>query len=148
MTVDWPLSLSVERVKKTLTNSVEDETMATKKGSSNGNGKWKGFYNWTPDKQEKMAIKEHLVKPAKVLDTIWDLAERGYKVSISYEAKSTACLVSVTGTTCENGNRGWTITQRHADPLVAISALHWWIAIANDFGEWPEGEANDDWLNW
>lgn len=110
--------------------------------------KWQGFVNLKLNQQEKDAIKKNLLKEEECLAGLQELAEDGYKVSLSYSIPEDVHTVSATGSYLGRANAGITMSLRHRDFLVAASGLIWCHHEAGKNGEWTErfGGANaDDW---
>lgn len=99
---------------------------------SNG---WKGFVNVELLAKDKAAIKKAVMKFEDAFNWLVDMAEQGYKVSIAYQPDYMTWVVSLTGKGAPND--GLTMTQRHADLYVAISALYYAHNNMLD-GEWDK----------
>lgn len=84
-----------------------------------GNG-WKGFVNIPLNSQSKQAIKANTLKNTEAFKWLADMAQAGYKVGLSWDGDRDCFLCALTG---RGGvNDGMTMTQRHANILVAITA--------------------------
>lgn len=88
-----------------------------------GNDGWVGFSNVRLEQHHKKAIKAAKMTKDEALVWVAEMAEDGYKVTISHDFENGAFLVSLTGK--EGENAGLTMTQRHADILTALKAAHY-----------------------
>lgn len=86
---------------------------------------WQGFVNIRLDAAHKKAIKTLRESMADELffAEMVELVDDGYQVSLSPDKENDAIIATLTGKECENGNRGYSMSQRHDDPYVALAAL-------------------------
>lgn len=85
---------------------------------------WQGFVNVYLNKTEKDYVKEHPLDYAGALQFIADAAEAGYKVSQTYTKQPGFFTITLYGNRPGHPNAGWAMSLRHADFLIALSALH------------------------
>ena len=110
--------------------------------------KWQGFVNVRLASQEKKAIKENLLKEEDGTEFLMNAATAGYKCSISYSIPEDVYTVSLTGVYQEKPNAGITMSMRHRDLIVALTALQFCSTEAGDFREWSDRfsvTGDDDW---
>lgn len=100
--------------------------MATKKTAKPADEKvqWQGFVNVHLTRTEKDHVKQHALDADGAVQFIADATEAGYKVSWTYTEKPGFYTVTLYGNRPGHPNAGWAMSLRHADLLVALSALH------------------------
>lgn len=118
--------------------------MAKQKNSSNGNS-WKGFYNFYLDEGQKNGIKKLALGGQATFNRINELVDNNYKFGLSYSIDSKAYFATVTGRGKGHPNEGYSLTQGHADPAVAIAAV--WLVVSEVHGwdSWPVNAEKDEW---
>jgi hypothetical protein len=110
--------------------------------------KWQGFVNVRLTTEEKKAIKEKLLSEANGYEFLMNAATAGYKCSISYSVPEEVFTASLTGTYQQKPNAGITMSMRHRDLIVALTALEWCHDQAGFSQEWSERwtlAEPDDW---
>lgn len=110
--------------------------------------KWNGFVNVRMSNEEKQVVKKNLLTEEAGLEYLMNASTAGYKCSISYSIPEDVYTASLTGMYQEKPNAGVTMSMRHRDLIVALSALKWCDDEAGFNGEWSDrfGMAgNDDW---
>lgn len=85
---------------------------------------WQGFVNVYLTRQEKEYVKNNPLDYPDACQFIADAGEAGYKVSVTYTEKPGYFTVTLYGNRVGHPNAGWAMSLRHADFLVALSALH------------------------
>lgn len=111
------------------------------RGNDNNQSDWKGFYNYDMGKAEKAVIRDKCLSAEQLTDLLVQLGERGYKVSVSWSDEHEFYSVSATGKSEGCVNRGYTITGRHSDLLVAATVVWFYCSERHEWGQWPvEGE--------
>ena len=89
------------------------------------NGDWRGFVNIRLESQHKKAVKALRASidgdwiEGKLLEFVSD----GYQFSMSPDVENDAIICTLTGKTDDCTNCGFSLSQRHSDPLVALAAL-------------------------
>jgi len=110
--------------------------------------KWKGFVATRLTDQERAAIKKELLSPEGVSQFFMDAASAGYKVSLSYSIPEDVYTVSLTGQYQDKPNGGLTVSMRHRECDVAVTAL-WWCVNEDGYAiDWEQrfGKVDvDDW---
>lgn len=110
--------------------------------------KWRSFVNVYLNPQEKKWVKENVLGLGECFQFLLDMAEAGYKVSWSYAPGQETHTISLTGQYKETANSGLTMSLRHSDYAVAITALQF---CAEEDGMSSDWEARwttaqgDDW---
>ena len=117
--------------------------MARKKTDGNGGrlwnkAKWQGFVNVKLGQEEKKAIKSNLVTEGDGFEFLMNAATEGYKCSISYSIPEDVYTVSLTGSYQEKPNAGITMSIRHRDFLVAVTAVKWVMELDGVSTEWSD----------
>lgn len=110
--------------------------------------KWKGFVNANLNQQEKKQVKENLLAEATGFESLMNAATAGYKCSISYSIPEDTYTMSLTGQYQQRPNAGITMSMRHKELIVAISAMDWCLKEAGELGSWEErfgSIGSDDW---
>jgi len=110
--------------------------------------KWKAFVNVYLAPQEKEFVKKNLVSTEGCMDFLRDMAESGYKVSWSYAPGEGVHTVSLTGQYAQGPNPGLTMSLRHREYEVAITALAWCAQEEGMHSDWAERfttAGGDDW---
>lgn len=110
--------------------------------------KWVAFVNVYLAPQEKEAVKQNLLSVEGCLHFMQDMAEAGYKVSWSYSPGEDVHTVSLTGQYAEGPNPGLTMSLRHREYEVAITALAWCAQEEGMHSDWAERfttAGGDDW---
>lgn len=110
--------------------------------------KWQGFVNVYLTRTEKDYVKQNPLDYAAALQFLADAAEAGYKASISYSERPGFFTVTLYGNVPGGVNAGWAMSLRHADLLVAVSALHHVAgqdSLKSDWGERFDTASGHDW---
>lgn len=118
------------------------------KGPADDKVQWQGFVNVYLNRTEKEHVKEHPLDYAAALQFLADCAEAGYKVSQTYTEKPGYFTVTLYGNRPGHPNAGWAMSLRHADFLVAVSALHHVAGedgLTSDWGERFDTASGHDW---
>ena len=100
--------------------------------------KWLGFVNVKLTQEEKTAIKDNLLSEEAGYEFLMNAATVGYKCSISYSIPEDVFTVSLTGQYQEKPNAGITMSMRHRDLIVAITALNFCATEDGVSQEWAE----------
>lgn len=127
--------------------------MARKKTKSAEEGvlskaKWGGFVNPRLTSQEKEAVKRKLLGYEDCMQFLLDAANDGYKVSIAYSIPEDVFTVSLTGVYNERPNPGLTMSMRHKEIEVAITALAWCQEQSGRNQGWTERFGGSDVTDW
>lgn len=110
--------------------------------------KWKSFVSVRLTRQEKQAVKENLLEEDSGYEFLMNAATAGYKCSISYSIPEDVYTVSLTGLYQEKPNGGLTLSLRHRDLIVAVTAMSWILREDGLSAEWSERfdvRGDDDW---
>jgi hypothetical protein len=110
--------------------------------------KWKGFVSVAMTEAEKKAIKDSLLVEEDGFEFLMNAATAGYKCSISYSIPEDVYTASLTGQYQRKPNAGITMSVRHVNLIVCLSALKWCHEEAGASGEWSERfsmSSKDDW---
>lgn len=111
------------------------------------NGDWKGFVNVRLESHHKKAIKALRADvdgdwiEGKLLEFVSD----GYQISMSPDEENDAIIWTLTGKASDCVNRGYSLSQRHSDPIVALVALVFAHEELAQRGSWEAVEY--DWRN-
>lgn len=100
--------------------------------------KWQGFVNVYLTPEEKKQIKQNPLSAEECLYFLGDMAQAGYKASFTWSIAGEFWSVSLTGKYQGRPNAGITMTLRHSDILIAITALQWCHDEAGKVGEWAD----------
>lgn len=105
------------------------------------------FVNCELDTDDKEAIKSNIMKAVAAADVVAKLVENGYRVSFSWDERSDAVSVIITGVSETCPNKGWALSARAPSFLGAVTAL--WYKHMNKLGEdWPKGESANKREGW
>lgn len=110
--------------------------------------KWKGFVNVRLKEQEKRYVKENLLGEETGLEFLMNAATAGLKCSISYSIPEDVFTVSLTGVYSQKPNAGITMSIRHRELIVALTALSFCSQEDGVFAEWSDRYSligDDDW---
>lgn len=110
--------------------------------------KWKGFVNVRMTDQEKSYVKDNLLEEMDGLEFLMNAATDGYKCSISYSIPEDVFTVSLTGQYQQKPNAGITMSIRHRELIVALTALSFCSREDGKSVEWSDRYSligNDDW---
>lgn len=127
--------------------------MASRK-TNKGNGelwnkqKWIGFVNVRMTQEEKKQVKENLLAEEAGLEFLMNAVTDGYKCSISYSIPEDVYTVSLTGVYQRKPNAGITMSIRHRDLIVALTALSFCYQQDGKSQEWSDRYSligDDDW---
>lgn len=110
--------------------------------------KWIGFMNVRMSQEEKKYCKENLLTEEAGYELLMNVATDGYKCSISYSIPEDVYTVSFTGQYLGKPNAGITMSMRHRELIVALTALNFCAMEDGKSYEWSErfSVAGDD--NW
>lgn len=100
--------------------------------------KWIGHVNVTLSGEEKKAIKDNLLSEEECLQFLIDAATAGYKVSLSYSIPEDVHTATLTGVYQRKPNAGLSMSIRHRDCVVAITALKWCLEVSGVDESWEE----------
>lgn len=118
-------------------------------GQRSGNrGSWKGFFNFYLEDGQKTAIKKLSMSGPTTVGRLQELADHGYKVSVSFSVDREAYFVSCTGGRNSGVNVGYTLTQAHADLAVAVACVWFIVSEVFDLGAWPVESSDDEVFDW
>ena len=109
--------------------------------------KWEGFVNVKLSKEEKNQIKNNLISEEACFRFFMDAAVSGNKMSVSYSIPEDVYTVSLTGQYVDKPNAGVTMSIRHRELVVAVSALHFLMEQIGTVQEWTDVytmSGNDD----
>lgn len=86
---------------------------------------WNGFVNIRLESQHKKAIKAlaEASTDADWVAFILETVDDGYQLSIAPDGANDAIICTLTGKGDDCVNRGFSMSQRHSDPMVALAAL-------------------------
>ena len=110
--------------------------------------KWVGFVNVRLQTSEKEAIKENLMGEEAGYEFLMNAATAGFKCSISYSIPEDVYTVSLTGQYQEKPNAGITMSMRHRELIVALTALQHCATQDGLLYDWSERFSvmnDDDW---
>jgi hypothetical protein len=110
--------------------------------------KWQGFVNVSMTQEEKRAVKAGLMGEGDGFEFLMNAATAGYKCSISYSIAEDVYTVSLTGQYQEKPNAGITMSMRHRELMVALSALRWCHEEAGQSGDWQDRYTLSGTDNW
>lgn len=96
---------------------------------------WKGFVNIHLTEQDKKEVNGKLLTRVKAFDFLKEMAETGYKVSLTWSLDFETWIVALTGK--DGPNKGLTMTQRHAKFETAVTALYYAHVMLTD-GDWSK----------
>ena len=113
------------------------------------NNGWNGFVNINLGPEHRKAIKA-LAKSMKDKDIVGKLLEYvsdGYRVSFSPDDRNDAVVVTMTGKE-GSANAGYSFSQRHSDPMVALAAVVFCHEELCDRGSWQVKGETQLGFNW
>ena len=113
-----------------------------------GTVKFRGFVKVSLKEQEKKQIKANLLDEAGCTGFIHELVGNGYKYSLSLSSDGKFYTATAYCNDFRKANAGYGLSMRHADYLVAITALQWCFGLEGYDSDWAEvwGVADDnDW---
>lgn len=107
--------------------------------------RWRGFGDNRLAPRDKELIRAQLVPTTEAFNVLCGWAMGGYKVTLSYDGPHDTYVVSVTSKDCADPNSGLTLSTRHTDPAVGVSALVYLISERYENGAWKVyGDQKDD----
>jgi len=109
---------------------------------------WKGFFNYYLTEEEKGAIKKLGVKEPATIKRIGELADNGYKLSVTYSVDKRAYFVTCTGSANCPSNQGYSLTQAHADLSVAVACVWFVCSEVYQWDAWPVENSADENFEW
>lgn len=110
-----------------------------------GQSKWRGFSDVILTEQAREAVKALEWDDNTAAAYIVELAQSGYRVTVSWSEKNHCFVISATGT--EGENAGLTMTQRHADFAIAVCA-HFFAHTQLTEGQWPIPTSKNGSIDW
>lgn len=119
-----------------------------KEGKLWNRAKWRGFVNVRLSESEKKHVKGNLLAEENGYEFLMNAATDGYKCSISYSIPEDVYTVSLTGVYQEKANAGITMSMRHRDLIVALTALAFCADLTGKSQEWSDRYSlvgDDDW---
>lgn len=110
---------------------------------------WQGFINIRLQQEHRKQIKALAkgMKPNEAFDKLNEWADDGYKVTVSRDHENGATIISLTGNG-DGPNSGYTMSQRHVDPIVAVAAMVFAHEELAQRGAWEDAQLdwrNDEW---
>lgn len=113
-----------------------------KNGKSDKNNDWKGFVNVPLSTTDTLDVLEHASGGRETDELLLELADDGYKVSVSPLRDGTGYCVSLTGRGESNPNRGYTMTTFAGTPRRGILAAWYKVVVICEGEGWklPERE--------
>lgn len=112
--------------------------------SKNGTNKaeWEAFVNIRLETNHKKEIKDRVEKLAldDLLLWLFERVDDGYKITLSPDFDNGAVVATMTGATKDNRNAGLSMSQRHADPIVALVAMRYAHDVIASGGEWEQAQ--------
>ena len=110
--------------------------------------KWKGFVDWEPSTEQKAVIRALEPTAEGISQMLGRLTEHGYKVSFSWSENEQVVSVSVYGRFEDMPNGGHVLSLAHLDPIVALTALHWFCAENCAWGPWLVEDYRQSRFDW
>lgn len=89
---------------------------------ANRNG-WVGFVNIELTTADKKTLKEKLLSADEWLDWAGTQMMLGYKISQAWDDERSCWVVTMTANSQDNENYGYSMSQRHSELIVALTAL-------------------------
>ena len=114
----------------------------SKNGKVKENAEWKGFVNVPLSTTDTLDVVEHAAGERDTDDVILELADDGYKVSVSPLRDGSGYCVSLTGRGETNPNRGFTMTTFAGTPRRGLLAAWYKVYVLCEGEAWqlPERE--------
>lgn len=106
------------------------------------------FYNFYLSNSDKEQIKKEQLSESGAFKFIGSLCDRDYRVGISFDNVHSCYIVSATGRGDACPNAGYSTTARHADILIALTALQHQIDVIADGGRWDVGTTDANPFDW
>lgn len=109
---------------------------------------WKGFINWSPSVEEKMAIRSYADKGMDLDKLLECFLDHGYRVSFDVEARNSCSKMAITGEASKTPNDGYTLTVRHVNLDMLFAQAWYYCEHLHDWGAWvlpTEGTSAHDW---
>ena len=110
--------------------------------------KWNGFMDWEPTREQKAVIRALEPTAGGISQMLGELAEHGYKVSFSWAESEQVVSVSLYGRFDDMPNGGHVLSLAHLDPIVALTALHWFCGENCAWGPWLVEDYRQAKLDW
>lgn len=117
-------------------------TRKGKNGSRDAKGNWKGFVSVPLSTTDTLDVLEHASGERDTDEIILELANEGYKLSVSPLRDGSGYCVSLTGRGEDNPNQGYTMTTFAGTPDRGILAAWYKVVVLCEYGAWqlPERE--------
>ena len=115
---------------------------------SSPRAEWAGFVNVYLTSAEKTDIKKNVLTDLGIVDFISNIAEAGYKFSITHTESGGFYSATLYGQWAGRPNAGYAMSLKHADLVVAITALSHCHLQADADGDWGDRfttGSNNDW---
>lgn len=115
------------------------------KGSKNP---FKGFININLTTADKKRIKSALMTVEEVPAFVGDAVEQGYAIKFAYDDYGDCISVMMSGERTATVNKGYIISARHTDIMVALTIINYIHNVMAEQGEWADLAANvnnNDW---
>lgn len=113
-----------------------------------GTVKFRGFVNVALKDHEKKQIKAQLLSAVDAYGFIAELADNGYKFSLTRSADEKTYTATAYCTDFRKHNAGLGLSMRHADSLTAVTALSWCFGLEGFDADWAAvwgAGGDDDW---
>jgi len=101
------------------------------------------FVQYTPTAADKAALRQRNSDPAYVVGELFTLVGEGYKLSLSFKSDGSVYTATLSCNDGESPNSGLLLTGRGADPITALTWLHYLHYIRFE-GTW----LNDEEATW
>lgn len=108
------------------------------KAGKNGKPQWRGFVKIPLANTEDVAFLDEISGELSTDDFLLEIADRGYKVTVSQLRDGTGFVVSATGNREDCENAGFTTTTFAGSPRRGIMATWYKLAIKCEWGAWKE----------
>lgn len=110
---------------------------------------WVGFVNIDLTEAQKKQVKNsYIFTEERLFELIANLADDGYKVSVSWDFANNTYTASLTGICAGCANPGHTLTGRHSNLLVCLSVLfykHFEVCEGGVWGQRGYVQGDFDW---
>ena len=107
-----------------------------------------GFHNVTITDKHKEQINKGYDPTKDSTSYIDELHKYGYKVAVGYDYERLCAIVSVIGSIKGCANAGYTVSFLHSDTKKAIFIAFWYVALLNQYNQWPVKEGREHLDNW
>jgi hypothetical protein len=120
----------------------------SRRAAASKNG-WRGFVDISVGKDGKTYVQESMfVEAADVVGELEAIIEDGYKLSVTEDTANGCVIVSATGRTCLDANRGLTLSARGPDFAAGLHMLAYKMYHLAQGGAWenvPGQSGGDPW---